>query len=200
MHDVPVIVRELSDADVLEIALIENIQRADLNPIEEAAGYQALISEFAYTQEQLSKAVGKSRSHVANMMRLLNLPESVQDSLRQGDITMGHARALLSADNPVALAREVIEKGLNVRATENLARGDAPAKPKAARLASDDPATEPDADTRALQDDIAAALGMRVAIRHRGEAGQLTIDYKTLEQLDEICRRLCNTARAESAA
>ena len=205
VHEIPVVLREFSDAEVLEIAIIENIQRADLNPIEEAAGYQALIREFGHTQERLAKSLGKSRSHVANMIRLLNLPDGVKDLLQSGRLTMGHARAMLSVENPVELARQVIEEGLTVRQTEARVRAEAEDGAGGAvdgsskrRRGAAAPAAA-DADTRALQDNLAAALGMRVRLDHRGEAGAVTIEYKTLEQLDEICRRLSGNLAAAPA-
>lgn len=194
VHDVPVVIGAFSEAEVLEIAIIENIQRTDLNPIEEAAGYQALIREFGHTQERLAKTLGKSRSHVANMMRLLNLPDSVKEMLQSGQLTMGHARAMLASDNPVELARQVIEEGLTVRDTE------ARVKSATARPAKTGAEKAPaDADTRAVQDNLSAALGMRVRIAHRGESGAVTIEYKSLEQLDDICQRLTSGLSATAA-
>ncbi len=197
-HMVPVIVKELSDAEALEIALIENVQRTDLNPIEEAAGYQALIGEFNYTQEQLAKVIGKSRSHLANMLRLLSLPESVQEMVRQGALSAGHARAILTAADPEALAKQVVSEGLSVRETEGLARkGRDKDVAKAVRDLVDRQGgavveqLAKDADTRALERDLSDAIGLKVSIEHKGEkGGEVRIRYASLEQLDEIGRRL----------
>lgn len=182
---VPVSVRELTDAETLEIAIIENVQRADLNPIEEADGYDRLMREFGYTQADVSKLIGKSRSHVANTLRLRALPEAVKAHLASGALTPGHARAILGADDPEAMAREIIEKGLTVREAEALGKSAAP-RARPARTAP-----EKDADTKALERKISDSLGLAVSIQHKGEAGgTLTVTYKTLEQLDEVCRRL----------
>ncbi|WP_300033031.1 ParB/RepB/Spo0J family partition protein [uncultured Roseobacter sp.] len=191
LHELPVIVREFSDVEVLEVAIIENIQRADLNAIEEAAGYRRLMDQFGHTQEKMAEALGKSRSHIANLLRLLNLPEPILEMVRTNEMSAGHARALLGADDPLSLARQVIKGGLSVRATEALVRkeqsGDASAAPKAPR-----PVQEKDADTKALEGDLSATLGMKVELNHKagGETGQVTLHYKTLEQLDELCRIL----------
>lgn len=193
MHDVPVLIRDLSDTEVLEIALIENIQRADLNAMEEAAAFRLLMDRFGHTQEQLAEALSKSRSHIANLMRLLTLPETVQLWVREGQLSAGHARALITAENPIALAKEVIARGLSVRETERLARAAAGAAgqggDKAARKARTP--SEKDADTRALEQDLSANLGMRVAIDHKGiDGGVLSITYRGLDQLDELCQML----------
>ncbi len=187
LHEVPVIVRDYNDAEVLEIAIIENIQRADLNPIEEASGYRQLMDTFGHTQEKLAEALGKSRSHIANLLRLLNLPEEVQGYLREGRLTAGHARALVTADDPATVAREVIRKGLSVRETERLVKG-----PRKERQKPQASPAEKDADTRALEADLSANLGMRVTISHRpgGEGGSVTISYRTLEELDDLCQLL----------
>ncbi len=187
LHEVPVMIKELSDTESLEIALIENIQRADLNPIEEAAGYERLMQEFSYTQEQLSDLIGKSRSHVTNTRRLLSLPEPVQSMLIEGDITAGHGRALVGRADAVQLAREIASKGLSVREAEDIGRR-ADKKPSSGQGRR---GSEKDADTRALENNISDALGLAVAITHRGDrGGEIKVKYKTLEQLDEICRRL----------
>ena len=192
LHEVPVVVREFSDTEVLEVAIIENIQRADLNPVEEAMGYRALMDKFGHTQERMAEALGKSRSYIANLLRLLQLPRDVIDWLEEGKLTIGHARALITADDPTNLAKDVIKKGLSVRETEALvkkaqsAQGATPfAAPKAA-------APVKDADTRALEDDLSAALGLKVNLTHgaSGEKGSLTLHYSSLEQLDELCRKL----------
>lgn len=187
IHEVPVVLREFSDEDVLEIAIIENIQRADLNAIEEAAGYEQLMSRFGHTQEKLAEALGKSRSHIANLLRLLNLPETVQEFVKDGSLSAGHARALITSSNPLELARNVIKKGLSVRETEKLAKAasGATTTSKSRRNGS----KEKDADTVALEGDLSAALGMKVAIQHEagGDAGTVTVHYETLEDLDALC-------------
>lgn len=190
LHDVPVLVREFDDAEVLEIAIIENIQRADLNAIEEAAGYRQLMDSFGHTQEKLAEALGKSRSHIANLMRLLALPEDVQDMLRDGQLSAGHARALITSDAPSDIARQIVAQGLSVRATEALVKkrqngtAETPPQPK--------PAVEKDADTKALEGDLSANLGMKVSLNHKPgqETGQLTIRYGSLDDLDTLCRLL----------
>ena len=190
LHELPVLVRDFSDEEVLEVAIIENIQRADLNAIEEAAGYRQLMDRFGHTQEKMADALGKSRSHIANLLRLLQLPAGVQAYVVDGRLSAGHARALITADDPEALAKQVVAKGLSVRATEalvkksadgadgNIFKGEAPAKPAK------------DADTRALEDDLSAATGVKVSLNHKGEGGQLVLSYTSLDQLDELCRKL----------
>ncbi len=186
LHDVPVIIRPLTDSEALEVALIENIQRENLNAIEEAVAYRRLQREFGYTQDQLSEAVGKSRSHVANLMRLLELPQAVQDMVADGKLSMGHARALISAEDPAALAKEVYAKGLNVRQTEHLLQKAAKPKPAKTRPGKD-------VNTVELEHDLSSALGLTVSIADKGaKGGNVVINYKTLDQLDEICRRLCH--------
>ena len=179
--------------DVLELAIIENIQRADLNSIEEAAGYRQLMDRFGHTQEKLSEALGKSRSHIANLLRLLTLPERVIEHVRNGDLSAGHARALVTADDPEGLAAQIIRQGLSVRQAEALAK-----KKAVAPASQNNDAPIKDADTRALEKDLAAALGMSVAISHvpGSESGAMTLKYKDLDQLDELCRRLSVTANA----
>lgn len=186
LHELPVVVREFSDLDVLEIAIIENIQRADLNPIEEAIGYRQLMDKFGHTQEQMAEALGKSRPHIANVLRLLALPEDVQRFVINGSLSSGHARALITAPNASDLARVVIARGLSVRQTEKLVKEPkAPGKERAPKSAKD-------ADTRALEGDLSAAMKMAVSIAHNPgqESGSITIRYKNLEQLDELCRHL----------
>lgn len=187
LHEVPVIVRDLDDTEVLEVAIVENIQRADLNAIEEAASYRQLMDRFGHTQERLGEALNKSRSHIANLLRLLNLPEQVQTWLKEGKLSAGHARALITAHNAVELARKVIEKNLSVRETEELVRRQAEgAKNKSARQRGDK-----DTDTLALEGDLTAHLKMKVAINHSGrDGGQLVISYKDLDQLDQLCQLL----------
>jgi ParB family transcriptional regulator, chromosome partitioning protein len=187
IHDVPVLIRTLSDGEALEIGLIENIQRADLNAIEEARAYTQLIDQFSYTQLQLADSVGKSRSHVANTLRLLNLPESVRRLIEDGALTAGHARALVATDAPHTLAERIIKLGLTVREAEGLARGDGDdaAKTKAAVRALKD------ANTVALEKQLAETLGLRVEVKSKGRSGgQLVIRYKTLDQLEEVCAKL----------
>ena len=187
LHEVPVIVRDLNDTEVLEVAIVENIQRSDLNAIEEAASYRQLMDRFGQTQEKLAEALNKSRSHIANLMRLLNLPDQVQAWLREGKLTAGHARALVTASNAVDLARKVIERNLSVRETEELVRRQA----EGAAAKSKRPQSEKDADTRALEGDLSAHLKMKVAIKHAGQdGGQLVISYKDLDQLDRLCQIL----------
>ena len=198
LHEIPVLVRDFDDTEVLEVAIIENIQRADLNPVEEAAGYQQLMDKFGHTQEKLAEALGKSRSHIANSMRLLGLPTEVQTYLGEGKLSAGHARALITSDDPARLAREVIKKGLSVRDTEKLAK-----KPMGNIFSSDGKAKKSsapakDADTKALEGDLAANLGMKVSLNHKPgrENGQITISYDTLDQLDTLCRILTSSNSA----
>jgi len=183
LHDVPVVVREMEDGEALELAIVENVKRADLNAIEEAAAYQELMSRFKYTQEQIAQEVGKSRSHVANTVRLLKLPDSVQAMLRDGKLTAGHARTLIGAPDAEARAKAIVEAELNVREAEQ--RSDK------VRKSIQKNGLEKDADTRSLEKQLADQLGLQVEIRDRGDkGGQVTIHYRTLEQLDEVCRRL----------
>lgn len=184
LHELPVIIREFDDTEVLEIAIIENIQRADLNPLEEAAGFRQLMDKFGHTQEKLAEALGKSRSHIANLLRLLSLPQDVQRLLSQGKISAGHARALITADDPSTLARMVAAKGLSVRETEKLAKG---GRPKAQAHKPD----HQDADTKSLQNDLSANLKMPVSLLHKGDgSGSLTLKYRSLDELDMLCARL----------
>lgn len=194
LHELPVVVVEADDRTALEIAIIENVQRSDLGALEEAAGYERLIAEHGYTQTDLATTLGKSRSHVANTLRLLKLPPPVRDMLERGDLSAGHARALLSVPDPEALAIRVVERGLNVREVERLAKtGDEedaePARERAVgRLAS------ADAETRALEAALQDVLGLRVRIDHRGSAGELRIRYRSLDQLDHLCQRIRTSA------
>lgn len=185
LHEVPVLVRELSDAETMEIALVENIQREDLNAIEEAEAYSRLIGEFGHTQEALARLVHKSRSHVANLLRLLDLPQPVREMVVNGAIEMGHARALIGAPDPERLARMVAEKGLSVRETEKLARD---AKPNAQRKTGE--ASVRNADIAALERQLGDVLGLHVRIAHGAKGGTLTLGYSTLDQLDMVCQRL----------
>ncbi|HLJ20791.1 MAG TPA: ParB/RepB/Spo0J family partition protein [Stellaceae bacterium] len=185
LHDVPVVLREIDDREALEIALIENLQRQDLSALEEAQAYQRLLDEFAHTQEAVAQAVGKSRSHVANTIRLLDLPGAVKQMLEAGDLTAGHARALLGAPDPLALAQEIVRRGLNVRQVERLAK-------KSKTASSARAPREKDADTRAVEHELTLALGIAVKIdpARDGRAGTLSISYQSLDQLDELIRRL----------
>ena len=189
LHEVPVLIRDLSDTEVLEVAIIENIQRADLNPVEEAAAYKQLMERFGHTQEKLAEALSKSRSHIANLMRLLQLPEEVLVWLREGKLTAGHARALITAADPVAVARKVMAGGLSVRQAEDLVK-DRPSKPRQVR------GQEKDADTRVLEQDLAANLKMKVSIDHGSDGGGLlSIRYANLDDLDDLCRILTVSGR-----
>ncbi len=192
LHSLPVIVKDFSDTEVLEVAIIENIQRADLNPIEEAAGYKQLMDRFGHTQEKLAEVLGKSRSHIANLLRLLNLPSAVIELVEQGSLSSGHARALITADDPLALARKVVAQGLSVRATEALVKSATAQSFEPDQSRRPSPSAEKDADTRALESDLSAATGMKVTLAHKpgGETGQLTLHYRSLEQLDDLCRKL----------
>ena len=194
LHRVPVLIRDLDDMAVLEIAIIENVQRADLNVVEEALGYRQLMDKFGHTQEKMSAALGKSRSHIANILRLLTLPDDVQRLVREGTLTYGHARALITADNPMALAKVVIGKGLSVRQTESLARTGLTARKRQKSKPGKD------SDTRALEADLSANLGMKVSIDHKAgtESGQISISYKTLDDLDDLCRLLSAMRQGES--
>lgn len=186
LHDVPVIIRDADDKEALELAIIENVQRADLNPLEEALGYGQLIEQFEYTQQDLAQVIGKSRSHVANTLRLLRLPEDVRGMVASGTLTAGHARTLITVEDPAGLARQIVDKGLSVREAEALSQQrDLPKRRPA-------PEAEPsrDADTIALERRLADALGMTVGLNHSERGGKLEIRYKTLEQLDELCLRL----------
>ena len=185
LHDVPVIVREVGDKEALELAIIENVQRADLNPLEEAMGYGQLIEQFDYTQQDLAQVIGKSRSHVANTLRLLKLPEDVRGMVASGTLTAGHARTLITADDPAGLARQIVSGGLSVREAEALSQQrDVPGKKKVEAQADRDP------DTLALERRLSDALGLSVSLAHSERGGKLEIRYKTLEQLDGICARL----------
>ena len=188
LHELPVIVRDFSDVEVLEIAIIENVQRVDLNPIEEAIGYRQLLERFGHTQEQLATALGKSRSYIANLLRLLTLPQDVIKLVEDGSLSAGHARALITSENPSELAQKIVNQGLSVRAAEGLNKGNKGLRDTSAKQKGD----EKDADTRALEQDLMGALGMKVSLSHKpgAENGQITLHYKSLEQLDDICRRL----------
>lgn len=199
LHVVPVLVRDFTDIEAAEVALIENLQRRDLNPLEEAEGYKRLMEEFDRTQDELSKALGKSRSHVANTMRLLGLPEPVKSHLRDGALTAGHARALLNAADPVQLADQVIKKGLNVRQTEKLAVDKGGVKTRKAGTGAKGSLVK-DQDTEALERDLSNLLGLKVEIAFEGRGGSVLIQYDTLEQLDDILYRLNHPPERDIAA
>ncbi len=189
LADIPVVVIEADDKLSLELAIVENVQRADLNPIEEAMGYDQLMQDFSYTQNDLAKIIGKSRSHVANTLRLLKLPESIQKLVNNGDLTAGHARALLAVADPEAVARQIIENGLNVRDAERIAQDEAGQGDETPSSRSRTRAPK-DADTRALEKVLGDVLGARVRIAHNGDKGELRLRYNSLQQLDMICQRL----------
>ncbi|ACS58493.1 ParB/RepB/Spo0J family partition protein [Rhizobium leguminosarum] len=186
--EIAVIVRDVDDKTALEIAIVENVQRADLNALEEALGYEQLIAEYGYTQNDLGEIIGKSRSHVANSLRLLKLPDPVRDLLASGSLSAGHARALVSTSDPASLARTIVAKGMSVRDAEKLAQNNikAQSEPLQATLQRD----QKDSDTLALERTLSDALGLDVAINHKASGGQIKISYKSLEQLEEICRLL----------
>ena len=185
LHTIPVLIRELTDKEVLEIAIIENVQRADLNPVEEAMGYQQLIDSFDYTQQQLAESIGKSRSHIANTLRLMTLPKPVLDKLQEGTLTAGHARALIATDDPAGLAQKIVALGLSVRQAEALARN------KTEATSQSEAETQGQSDVRAIEKAISEALGLRVALQTgAGEKGKLIINFKTLDQFEEPCSKL----------
>jgi ParB family chromosome partitioning protein len=190
LHEVPIVPVEVSDSDALEIMIIENVQREDLNAMEEAQGYHALADEFKRSQEEIAKIVGKSRSHVANMMRLTKLPNEVQALIAKGDLSAGHARALIGVPDPLTAAKRIVAEGLNVRQAEALAHEEGvperkPQKPRASAAAK-----AKDADTVALEKRVSDALGLTVTVSHRDPGGTVQISYRNLEQLDEVVRRL----------
>ena len=191
LHTIPALVREIDDSTASEIALIENIQREDLNAIEEAEGYRQLTQRHGHTQDDVAKLVHKSRSHVANLLRLLDLPEFVRQSLMRGDISMGHARAVATSPDPEELTREVIAKGLSVRQTEQRAKAEKPGPAQdIARGSARNYAKPLDADVLALERQLGDTLGLRVQIVHNGQKGTVTLHYSSLDQLDMICQRL----------
>jgi len=186
LHEVPVIVRDFNDSETLEIALLENIQRQDLNAIEEAEGYRKLIADYGHTQDALGKLVHKSRSHVANLLRLLDLPEKVRALVASGALSMGHARALVTAADPEALADEIVGKGLSVRDTEKLVRLGRKGRERQGRLEIKGAS----ADIEALERQLGDMVGLKVRITHRPDGGTVALNYSTLDQLDMICQRL----------
>ena len=186
LHEVPVIIKDFGDVETLEVALLENIQREDLNAIEEAEGYKRLIDEYGHTQEALGRLVHKSRSHIANLLRLLDLPEPVRALVATGELSMGHARAIVTSDNAESLANEVVRRGLSVRDTEKLVRS---TRPRTERGRRTDPAGA-SADIEALERQLGDMLGLRVRITHRPDGGNVSLSYSSLDQLDMICQRL----------
>lgn len=185
LHTVPVIIRELNDLEVLEVGIIENVQRADLNPMEESRAYKVLMERFGRTQDALAQVVGKSRSHIANTLRLLTLPPLIQDHVLEGRMSAGHARTLITAQNPEVLARTIIEKGLSVRQAEALVRDEDKVEDRPVKMRS-----VVNADILSLEQDLQEALGLQVKLSDAGGKGELRLSYKTLEQLDELCRKL----------
>ena len=185
--EIPVIVRDVDDRTALELAIVENVQRADLNPLEEALGYEQLIAEHGYTQNDLGEVIGKSRSHVANSLRLLKLPDDVRSMLAEGSLSAGHARALVSTGDAAGLAKTIVAKGLSVRDAERLAQNHIRGEQQTGAAAAKTPK---DSDTLALERSLSDRLGLSVSINHRGDGGQIKITYKTLEHLEEICRLL----------
>ena len=194
LHEVPVIIRELNDMQALEIGLVENLQRQDLSPLEEAEGYQRLMNEFSHNQEALAKVIGKSRSHVANTLRLLGLPDRLKKMIDDGALSAGHGRALLSSKNPEELAKRIIKQGLNVRQTEKLVQNEGVTKTKPTKTASKD------TDTLALERDVSELLGLKVDITFKDGHGALTIHYNDLGQLDDVLARLSHKSRDETEA
>ncbi|WP_183840357.1 ParB/RepB/Spo0J family partition protein [Rhizobium etli] len=186
--EIPVIIRDVDDKTALEIAIVENVQRADLNPLEEALGYEQLIAEYGYTQNDLGEIIGKSRSHVANSLRLLKLPDPVRDLLAAGSLSAGHARALVSTPDPSSLARTIVAKGMSVRDAEKLAQNNIKAQSEPQQTVSR--RDQKDSDTLALERTLSDALGLDVSINHKTSGGQIKISYKSLEQLEEVCRLL----------
>ena len=199
LHEVPIVVLDVSDGEALELAIIENVQRTDLNPLEEATGYQSLANEFNHSQDDIAKIVGKSRSHIANTLRLLKLPETVKAYINAGKLSAGHARALINHPDPEAVAREIVEKGLNVRQVEALGQEQAAASGKKIGTRARVSASK-DADTLALETRLSDALGLVVGIDHRGKGGVLRVRYRSLDQLDEVIRRLESGPRGDAAA
>ena len=187
VHELPVLIRDLTDRETLEVALLENIQREDLSPLEEAEGYSRLIDEFGHTQQELADSLGKSRSHIANLLRLLGLPDQVRSMVENNKISAGHARALLNAEDPLSLAETIVKRGLNVRQTEMMVRlqksGDQPSISSPRNV-------EKDPDTLALERELSTLLGLKVSLASKGKGGSMTIAYRTLDQLDGLLQRL----------
>ena len=187
MHEIPVIVRDVDDRTALEIAIVENVQRADLNALEEALGYDQLIAEYGYTQNDLGGIIGKSRSHVANSLRLLKLPDPVREMLASGELSAGHARALVTTSDPISLARTIVARGMSVRDAERLAQNDIKSQAQPPAAAKNE---QKDSDTLALERSLSDSLGLDVKILHKGGAGQMRISYRSLDQLEDVCRLL----------
>jgi ParB family chromosome partitioning protein len=187
LNEIPVLIRDVDDRTALELAIVENVQRTDLNPLEEALGYEQLIAEHGYTQNDLGEIIGKSRSHVANSLRLLKLPDLVRDMITSGTLSAGHARALIPTSDPVGLARTIVAKGMSVRDAERLAQHNIRAQ---SQPAPETKSVQKDPDTLALERSLSDNLGLDVTVNHKGNGGRLTISYKSLEQLEEICRLL----------
>lgn len=188
--EIPVLIRDVDDRTALEIAIVENVQRSDLNPLDEALGYEQLIAQYSYTQNDLGEVIGKSRSHVANSLRLLKLPDSVRDMLASGALSAGHARAIVSTSDPEALARRIVDGGLSVREAEKLAQKDLQGDAGSAPSNLEKKSQEKDADTLALERNLSDRLGLKVEVNHKNRGGQLKIDYKSLDQLESLCRIL----------
>ena len=187
LNEIPVLIREVDDRTALELAIVENVQRADLNPVEEALGYEQLIAEHGDTQNDLGDIIGKSRSHVANSLRLLKLPDLVRDMITSGSLSAGHARALIPTSDPVGLARTIVAKGLSVRDAERIAQNNIRAQ---GQPALETKSVQKEPDTIALERSLSDSLGLEVIVNHKGNGGRLTISYKSLEQLENICRLL----------
>lgn len=190
LHEVPIVVVDADDRVALEIAIIENVQRTDLNPLEEAAGYEQLIAEFNYSQNDLAQAIGKSRSHVANTLRLTKLPDSIKQLVNDGQLSAGHARALLAVKDPETVAQQIIDQGLTVRDVEKIAQREAGTATDGVSQAGIEQRPEKDPDTRALEQALEEVLGLSVLIAHKSKGGEVRLRYKTLDQLDSLCRRL----------
>lgn len=190
LHEVPILVKDFTDQEAAEVALVENLQRKDLTPLEEAEGYERLLKEFDHTQEELARVLGKSRSHVTNTLRLLALPDTVRALVEQGKLSAGHARALVASSDPVKIAAQVVEKGLSVRQTEALVAATGKAKPQAKRR---DDGRDP--DLAALERDLTQSLGLKVTVKSTGQGGELILQYRTLEQLDDLLTRLSGERR-----
>lgn len=188
LHEVPILVRDFTDQEAAEVALVENLQRQDLSPLEEAEGYSRLLREFKHTQEELAGALGKSRSHVTNMLRLLTLPDSVQLLMEEGKLSAGHGRALVASADPAKVAAQVVERGLSVRQTEALVNETGKAKPQAKR--ADKAGPHQDADLAALERDLTESLGLKVSLKSNGQGGEVIVQYRTLEQLDDLLTKL----------
>ncbi|MAY62603.1 MAG: chromosome partitioning protein ParB [Rhizobiales bacterium] len=188
--EIPVLIRDVDDRTALEIAIVENVQRSDLNPLDEALGYEQLIAQYSYTQNDLGEVIGKSRSHVANSLRLLKLPDSVRDMLASGALSAGHVRAIVSTSDPEALARRIVDGGLSVREAEKLAQKDLQGDAGSAPSNLEKKSQEKDADTLALERNLSDRLGLKVEVNHKNRGGQLKIDYKSLDQLESLCRIL----------